>query len=398
MSTDLKTDQYSVLHPVAVEDFFSVYWEKRPLHIARGSTDVFTHLISSSSLEQLLCTQDLQFPTVQLTKSKEGIAVSEYSDDSQRILPSRLFEQYNNGATIVFSHAQKYVSELANLCRRTQQDLQMLSQTNVYLSPPGHQGFNAHYDSHDVFILQIAGKKTFKFYSGGVAFPTHLEKFDASVTQAGRLTETVELSPGDTLYIPRGIIHDAIADSAESSLHVTLGVYPILVRSLAEEVLNVAASSITELRKSIPRYEQQQSVTYSGMDSKQSLDLIDTIKSAFTRENIQEALSRLNDNMALETLPISQNQLSKKAVYVAHIDDVLSVQSSAVINLEVIGRELRVRVFGQIVEFSEPFANAVEQVLGMEKLIVSEVNLPTDEQKLALCSQLVGLGVLSPVT
>ena len=395
MSTELHSDRYKVLLPVALDNFFSVYWEKKPLHIARSNNDLFKRLISTNALEQLLCTQDLQFPTVQVTKSKEPIAVSDYTDDSKNILPSRIFDHYKNGATVVFSHAQRYVNELANLCKRTQKDLQMLAQTNVYLSPPGKQGFNAHYDSHDVFILQIAGKKTFNFYGGGVAFPTHLEKFDASVTQAGELTETVELSAGDTLYIPRGFMHDAVADSAESSLHVTLGVYPVLARSLAEEVLSVASASNTVLRKSIVQSFDQKPVPYTGFDNSHTSEFIKTIASIFTHENVAEALSRLNDDMALDTLPIGQHQLSNRSTYAAHIDDVLNVETATIINVEVSQGELRLRIFGQIIESTDPFASAVEQILQLDQLVISEVNLPTDEQKLALCTQLVGLGVLT---
>jgi ribosomal protein L16 Arg81 hydroxylase len=33
------------------------------------------------------------------------------------------------------------------------------AQTNIYLSPPNAQGFGTHFDSHDVFVLQVAGSK-----------------------------------------------------------------------------------------------------------------------------------------------------------------------------------------------------------------------------------------------
>ena len=35
---------------------------------------------------------------------------------------------------------------------------------NVYLTPPGTQGFAPHYDDVDVFLLQLEGKKEWRVY------------------------------------------------------------------------------------------------------------------------------------------------------------------------------------------------------------------------------------------
>ena len=32
-------------------------------------------------------------------------------------------------------------------------------QINAYITPPENQGFAAHYDTHDVFVLQVSGSK-----------------------------------------------------------------------------------------------------------------------------------------------------------------------------------------------------------------------------------------------
>ena len=42
---------------------------------------------------------------------------------------------------------------------------------NVYLTPPSSQGFTAHYDAHDVFILQIAGSKHWRLYDAPLRLP-----------------------------------------------------------------------------------------------------------------------------------------------------------------------------------------------------------------------------------
>ena len=36
---------------------------------------------------------------------------------------------------------------------------------NAYVTPPSSRGFSAHYDVHDVFVLQLAGRKRWTVYA-----------------------------------------------------------------------------------------------------------------------------------------------------------------------------------------------------------------------------------------
>jgi len=72
-------------------------------------------------------------------------------------VPTRLLQAHADGATIVMSKAHEIHAPLAYLKRTMQAALELECQTNVYLSPVGQSGFNPHYDSHDVLILQVEG-------------------------------------------------------------------------------------------------------------------------------------------------------------------------------------------------------------------------------------------------
>lgn len=159
-----------VLAPIGVEEFYAAYWEKQPLHVARSSANHFSKILSCSHIETLLSTQDLFFPDVQLTQSGKSISVQEYAEDSNRIIPLRFIQRHTAGATMVISQAHRLFGNLSDLCRNIQSALQLRCQSNVYLSPPGSQGFNPHYDTHEVFVLQVNGKKKFSFYSSGLSF------------------------------------------------------------------------------------------------------------------------------------------------------------------------------------------------------------------------------------
>ena len=125
------TSSPDFLLPVSLDEFFSTYWEKQPLHIERNSPP-FGALLSAVSIEELLATQPLYFPGVQLTQSGKTIDVASYADAQNRILPLRLLDFHNDGATIVISQAQKLFGPLSDLCRECLKHLQMRCQANVY--------------------------------------------------------------------------------------------------------------------------------------------------------------------------------------------------------------------------------------------------------------------------
>ena len=44
-------------------------------------------------------------------------------------------------------------------------------QINAYITPPENQGFAAHYDTHDVFVLQVAGSKRWTIHAPVLEHP-----------------------------------------------------------------------------------------------------------------------------------------------------------------------------------------------------------------------------------
>ena len=294
-----KKPVFDILEPVAIGQFFAEYWEMKPLHISRSSNNPFESYISVDALERILSTQTLQFPQLQLSKAGTSLPSSLYTDSSNTVAPGHVSEQFKNGATIILSQAQKLHAPLLNLCRQMQRLFFMPCQTNTYYSPAGMQGFNPHYDTHDVFILQVKGRKTFRFYSERTMHPTSNHKFDKDVHKVGEETERIELSAGDLLYIPKGVVHDAVAHTDEPSLHITLGVYPVLYRDLLHELIDIASENNQVFRQAIPQS------LWTGTD--QNTCKPDYLRSLFDEcmnaEYLDLALNEMRDRMAIESAP-----------------------------------------------------------------------------------------------
>lgn len=65
------------------------------------------------------------------------------------------FEAYLAGGTVFVNFLSKHAPGVAALTCWLSKTLRIRTQTNAYLTPPDAQGFTAHTDSQDVFILQV---------------------------------------------------------------------------------------------------------------------------------------------------------------------------------------------------------------------------------------------------
>jgi hypothetical protein len=119
------------------------------------------------------------------------------------------------------------------------------------LTPRGAQGFTAHYDTHDVFVLQIEGTKQWRFYAPVRELPLAEEWRPLHKDEIGPVTMEAVMRPGDTLYMPRGHIHEAFT-SEDLSLHLTVGVRVFRWLDLLQRAVAIAAARDVRFRAALP--------------------------------------------------------------------------------------------------------------------------------------------------
>ena len=241
-----------LIEPLGVNEFLRDYYEKKPLLSPNNKCRNFDDLISLEKLDHLLATSELPPASIDMARSKPPISKANFTFKSGNIDRGAVVRHYQSGATIIFPQINLAIDELANFCRNLEFELSCKVQTNVYLTPRNSQGFKTHYDDHDVFIMQIHGKKNWNLYQQAVEKPFRGEPFDSSEHEAGRLNLNFTMEPGDCLYIPRGYMHDATNVGSEPSLHITVG---LLVKKWADlmlEVLSEVALNNSEFRESLP--------------------------------------------------------------------------------------------------------------------------------------------------
>ena len=135
----------------------------------------------------------------------------------------RVLSEFEEGATLVLQGLHHNWPPLAAFCRRLEAELGHPAQANAYFTPRDAQGLPVHHDTHDVFSLQVAGEKRWLVYEPALELPLKDQKYKPEHGEPGAPVHDVTLKPGDTLYLPRGWLHEA-ATSSSDSLHITVGV------------------------------------------------------------------------------------------------------------------------------------------------------------------------------
>jgi hypothetical protein len=131
--------------------------------------------------------------------------------------------EFEAGATIVIQGLHLNRAETATFCRALEGALGHPVQANAYYTPRGSQGLAVHHDTHDVFVLQIAGEKRWLVYEPVLELPLKKQRYRPELGDPGESAIDTVLGPGDTLYLPRGWLHEARTSDVDS-LHLTVGI------------------------------------------------------------------------------------------------------------------------------------------------------------------------------
>ena len=244
-------------------DFAEQYWGRRPLLTRAAQLPArFDDLLGESAVDELLSRRGLRTPFLRMAKDGDIVAPARYTRGGgagagagDQVADDMVLQQLDCGATLVLQALHRTWPPLVTFGSQLSGELGHPVQINAYVTPPQNRGFAAHYDVHDVFVLQVAGRKQWRVYSPVLAEPLRDQPWDqrrSAVAQRAHETPLIDevLAPGDALYLPRGYLHSAVA-IGELSIHLTVGVHPLTRYQLVRHLLDAAASD-PALRMSLP--------------------------------------------------------------------------------------------------------------------------------------------------
>ncbi len=215
-----------------VDHFDDHVWGRRAVVRASDSRDTgsapFDDVFSLDELDRMLATAP-RVPEVRMVIDGAPLSPSSYCSPTRLggrdlddvVDPVMVAARLQEGATLVMQSVHRTSPSVGDFVGRLQEEISHPVQANAYLTPPQAVGLVAHADLHDVFAIQLHGRK--QWWVDGIG--------------------DVELHPGDVMYIPSGVRHSA-ETMGETSLHLTIGVIRVTYRQAIERFLRAGSESL----------------------------------------------------------------------------------------------------------------------------------------------------------
>jgi len=282
-------DPAALIAPLGFDKFVREYWERKPLHLSRGEAHYYDRVLTNADLESIISSADLRYPAIQLARNGSYLPAEAYTKNIRHGTESfdgvadlqQIQSEYRSGATVVLPALQRTWPPLRQLCAALEDDFSHPVHANAYLTPGDSPGFTPHYDTHEVFVLQIAGTKRWRVFQPPQPLPHRSQPFTPVGYALPQPLLELELKPGDLLYLPRGFVHAAHTSHGHSA-HVTVGITVYTWVELIAELAS-AAKEVAPLRAALP----------PGFATREELK-------GTLRQNLIQCLDLLRDNSDAE--------------------------------------------------------------------------------------------------
>jgi lysine-specific demethylase/histidyl-hydroxylase NO66 len=239
------------------DQFASQYWGQQPLLSPADDLPAtgFAELLDAQAIDELVSKRGLRTPFLRVAKNGATLADRAFTGPggvgagiADQVSDDKLVRLFADGSTLVLQALHRVWPPILEFCQRLAAELGHPVQANAYVTPPQNQGFSAHYDVHDVFVLQIEGEKRWRIHRPILESPLRDQPWadrKAQVEQRAQEPPLIEalLRPGDCLYLPRGYLHAATALGGVST-HLTLGVHVWTRYALAGQLMDQALQTL----------------------------------------------------------------------------------------------------------------------------------------------------------
>lgn len=374
-----------LIAPHSEASFFEDVWEKRALHVARNDPDYFGSLREDLRLEQVIWQTCHSWGDVSLARAHTNYEGAPYAalPPSVSTVRQALAEDY----TVVINNLEKKSIRVAEFCRNVEKSLHFNAIVNLYFTKANTQGLNYHYDTEDVFILQLEGKKEWRVYDVRADLPLTDELYQQPDCASSSF-QTFQLCAGDVLYIPRGFVHEARA-LEHDSLHLTVTVSVVRWAAVLHRLIDIASRHDVEFRKAV-----KVDLLRTGEVSSAQSVVSTLLQRISAQEYLPLAISEIQDRLLADKARLPLNGTADDDVQVGSVVGVAPDQ----VYLLTRSHEgaLFLKFVGASIELSDDLEEVVRFVCQRKTFIVDE--LPgafTAAEKVGLVKRLVECGFLT---
>lgn len=216
----------ALIAPIDRQTFEREYQGSREW-VHHGDPDRFDWMLSWTTLNTLIRDQRPAGPRFRLMRNGARLPEETYQRNVptlrgplRQLDPARLLAELRRGATLVWDAIDQCHPPARAMKHEVERALGTFAFVNLYASWGNASGTNDHWDDHDIFVLQLIGRKSWQVHPATRPWPL---PDDDPGTSPTTYAHDVTLVPGSVLYLPRGWWHLATPVD-EPSLHLTIGV------------------------------------------------------------------------------------------------------------------------------------------------------------------------------
>ncbi len=257
-----------LLEPCPTEEFFASNWGQKFRYI-KGWPGKFADLLPWERLDEIVCRYEFDHPRIHLLKDHQVVPPDTYLKYVANRRDKKLFraklqgaalnEQLRQGASLVIDNVEEMSGQpLLELTDDLQRIFHEPIPVNAYASFQMTNALNVHWDTHDVLILQVAGRKHWRIYGETRPYPLPQDIAPNNEPTTEPIWEGM-FEDGDLLYIPRGCWH-YVVPAGGPSIHLSMGIFNRTGLDLLDWVTRQLRAS-PAFRMDLPRFatpEQQQ--------------------------------------------------------------------------------------------------------------------------------------------
>ena len=366
----------------------------------------FNDLLSAAAVDELVSMRGLRTPFVRMAKDGRVLDRAKFTRSggagasiNDQVADDHVLALLGDGATLVLQALHRTWPPLVAFGAALSGELGHPVQINAYITPPQNQGFAPHYDVHDVFVLQVSGRKNWTIHEPVVTDPLDNQPWENYRHDVGEraqqqpLIDTV-IEPGDALYLPRGTIHSAQA-LGETSIHLTVGIHPITRYHLVRQLID-AAQDDPALRVSLP----------AGVDLSDPAVLaphltatIEALQLRIAASEVEPAAASLVDTLRRQTRPEPLSPLAQLEVAaVLDHDTELRLRTGMHPQLQHDADGITVHLLDRTLSFAADAAEALKTVFDGGAFTPADLPGLDAAQQLAAVQRLLRAGVVVPVS
>jgi ribosomal protein L16 Arg81 hydroxylase len=223
-------------------------WPVQPTVHSLPTNSALLSVVNAKTILDYLNTGCVPPSDINIIKSATPRHPASFVTDG-RLDPVKVGRWRDAGCTVHLRHIERWCPPAAVILHGIQRETGCTTYASAFVTPPGEQGLEHHWDQYLGLVVQLAGTKRWELWRPVVDAPTRDYQnsvrrwnpdWPAQWQESGPDLQ-VDLLPGQVLVLPRGWVHNPHSrESTKTSVHLTVVIQERVPLWIAEHMTGSA--------------------------------------------------------------------------------------------------------------------------------------------------------------